>query len=98
MEALLRCKVLPGQFSTEYAVEGEQVNREKFSLFAPDAYVTTEMPPTRDRSVDGWLRVVIWERQGDTAVVKLPRESFESGRFVTVGVAQLQIKHQPVEA
>lgn len=98
MDALLRCKVFPGQFSSEYAIEGEQAGTEKFSLFAPGAYVVPDETPTRDRSVAGWLRVSIWERQGDAVVVKLPRESFESGRFVTVGVAQLQSEHHPVEA
>ena len=34
MEANLRCKVFPGQFSTELAIEGVQADGERFSLFA----------------------------------------------------------------
>src|SRR4051794_14471726 len=98
MTSLLRCKVYPGQFSDEYAVSGEQAGGERFSLFVPVPYVTPEKPPSRDAAVDGWLQVVLWEQSGNTAVVKLPRESFESGRFVTVRMDQFQVPPQPVGA
>jgi hypothetical protein len=94
----IRCKVYPGQFSDEYAVGGEQADGERFSLFVPIDYVKPDQPPTRDSSVEGWLQVWVWEPSGNTAVVKLPRESFESGRFVTVRLDQLQAPLQPIEA
>jgi hypothetical protein len=63
MDYQIRCKVFPGQFSSEYAVKAEQVNGEAFSLFAPVSAVETDEPPTRDRAVDGWLAVAIWNRR-----------------------------------
>jgi hypothetical protein len=90
MGKLLRCKVYPGQFTGEFAVGATQINGERLSLFVPEEYVEWEQEPTRDRAVDGWIRVEIWEQTGDSALVKLPRESFESGWFVTVGLTQFR--------
>ncbi len=98
MENQIRCKVFPGQFSGEYAIEGVQANGEKFSLFAPAKAVEPEETPTRDRAVEGWLKVVVWEHSGNRAIVKLPRESFEAGRFVTVNVVDFKNRPEPVEA
>jgi hypothetical protein len=98
MNCQIRCKVFPGQFSSEYAVEGVQVTGERFSLFAPVNAVETDEPPTRDRAVDGWLKVGIWELAGSRAIVRLPRESFESGQFVTVSVSQFKTRPEAVEA
>ena len=98
MEYQIRCKVFPGQFSSEYAVEGEQASGERFSLFAPAKFVECDEPPTRDRAINGWLKVSMWQLKRDLAVVGLPRESFECGRFVTVGLSQFKIRPEPVEA
>ena len=98
MKNFIRCKVYPGQFSDEYAVSADQAEGDRFSLFVPTQYVQPDQPPTRDSAVEGWLQVSIWEQSGDSAVVKLPRESFESGRFVTVRLDQLQMPLQPIEA
>ncbi len=92
MDANLRCRVFPGQFSSELSVEGVQADGEKFSLFAPAKYVTSDEPVTRDRSVEGWLRVSVWEDQGEKVLVKLPCESFESGLFVTIAAALLLLE------
>jgi hypothetical protein len=97
MEHQIRCKVFPGQFSSEYAVEGVQANGDRFSLFAPTKTVETDEPATRDRAVEGWLKVVVWEQTGDRVIVKLPRESFESGRFVTVSLSQFRIRPELIE-
>jgi hypothetical protein len=91
----IRCKVYPGQFSDEFAVSGQQADGERFSLFVPAQYVAPEQSPTRDAAVDGWLQVSLWEQSGGGVVVKLPRESFESGRFVTVGLDQFK---DPIDA
>jgi hypothetical protein len=97
VEYQIRCKIFPGQFSGEFAVEGAQWNGENFSLFAPAKSVVADEAPTRDRAVDGWLKVGLWEIAGDRAVVQLPRESFESGRFVTVALSQFKVRPEPVE-
>lgn len=96
MEYQIRCKVFPGQFSNEYAVKAQQIGGESFSLFAPIPAVEPDETPTRERAVDGWLKVAIWEQKGDKVIVKLPRESFESGRFVTVSVTQFKVRPEPV--
>jgi len=98
MEQQIRAKVFPGQFSNEYAVKAKQANGEWFSLFAPLAAVEVDEPVTRERAVDGWLKVTVWEHKGDKVIVKLPRESFESGRFVTVTVGDLKSHLERVEA
>ena len=61
-------------------------------------HVTSDEAVTRDRAVEGWIKVTIWEDQGDRLVVRLPRESFESGLFVTISSAQLQPGRASVEA
>jgi len=97
MDFFIRCKVYPGQFSNEYAVSGVQADGSRFSLFAPETFVEPDERVTRDRSVDGWLKVGIWEQQGDRAVVKLPRESLEVGRYVTIRADQFRTWPQPAE-
>ncbi len=96
MDANFRCKVFPGQFSSELSIEGVQADGEKFSLFAPVKYVTSDEPVTRDRSVEGWLKVWVWEDQGEKVLVRLPCESFESGLFVTILAAQLLLERRGV--
>ena len=98
MRNFVRCKVYPGQFSDEFAVSGQQADGERFSLFVPVQYVKPDQEPTRDTSVEGWLQVSLWEQSGANVVVKLPRESFESGRFVTIGTDQLQYSIQALES
>jgi len=93
----IRCQVFPGQFSSEYSVEGQQSSGDLFSLFAPVGLVEVDGVPTRDHPVEGWLKVQIWDLAGSKAVVQLPRESFESGRFVTVGLNQFKTPPQTVE-
>jgi hypothetical protein len=98
MEYHIRCKVFPGQFSNEFAVKAQQADGETFSLFAPFNTVEFDESPTRDRAIDGWLKVAIWEQKGDKVIVKLPRESFESGRFVTVNVTQFKNRPETIGA
>jgi len=98
MKAEIRCKVFPGQFSNEYAVECVDANRKNFSLFAPANQVESDELPTRDKAVDGWLNVTLWETSGDVAVVRLPRESFESCSFVTVNFSQFRSVPEPIQA
>jgi hypothetical protein len=89
-ELNIRCKVYPGQFTGEYAVSAAQVGGGEFSLFVPESYVQADENPTRDRAVDGWLKVSLYKQEGDCAIVQLPRECLESGRYVTVSLQQAQ--------
>ncbi len=98
MELKLRCRVFPGQFSDEYAVSAEQADGTRFSLFAPAQAVETEEDPTRDHVVVGWLKVSRFKQGESQMLVRLPSESFESGRFVTVRADQFKVWPAPEEA
>jgi hypothetical protein len=90
METWLKCKVSPGQFSDEYSVQGVAFGGQGFSLFVPAELVdVAEALPGAD-TLGGWLRVEVAEREGQLALVRLPRQSLENGRFVTVQVDQLR--------
>jgi len=90
----LRCTVIPGQFSSEYAVTAHQANNAEFSLFAPLEYIDCAGDPTLQEPTDAWLRVEVWGQQGEMYLIRLPQPSFESGHFVTVNGDQLK-SHEP---
>ena len=96
MESWLRCTVTPGQFTGEYAVRGEQFNGSVFSFFAPEEYVAQAEAVENGRHADAWVRVHVWGQKGNLAVVRLPRESFESGQYVTVPTDQLTTTPRPL--
>ena len=90
MENWLRCTVSIGQFPHEYGVEGLQANGTVYSLFAPCEYVEPDEEPTRDRTTQGWVRVVVIDPLGDRAIVRLPRQTFQAGAFITVRLDELR--------
>jgi hypothetical protein len=99
MKSYIRCGIYPGQFSSEYAVSSKDSRKRVFSLFAPtDCVLLDGEQPTRDRTVDGWLIVEVLESDCERALVRLPRESFELGRFVTVSVSLLKDAPEPIGA
>ncbi len=91
MEALLQYTVTPGQFSSEYTVIGRQADGRVFSFFVPQEDVECARRPNLGEAVEGWVRVQVCQHVGHRAIVRLPRESFESGQYVTVEESQLQI-------
>ena len=95
METWLRCTISEGQFSDEYAVSGRTADGTGFSLFAPEEAVDFEESPVGSRSVEGWLRVDVWEQKGELCLVRLPRQALENGQYLTVKRDQLQARRQP---
>ena len=96
----LACSISPGQFPTEYAVAGTQYNGEPFSLFASGEVV---IPPVGATEGPGLLRVVVVDRRDGLALVRLPAQTFETGRHVSVSEAELSTEpkvpvspHDPV--
>jgi hypothetical protein len=87
---LLRCSISPGQFTGEFAVAGTLHDNSGFSLFAQDSDVETPNVPTSTAPVTGWLRVDVIQEQGDLALVRLPQDTLENGRTVTVRREQLR--------
>lgn len=98
MEYWLKCRVSPGQFSVEYAIQGVAFDGTRFSLFAPQESVETESEPTGSEPVQGVLKVDVVQSENGKTLIRLPREAFEAGYFVTVGSANLETRptRQPV--
>jgi len=94
MEYWLRCQVYPGQFSVEYAVVIRQSDNKEVSLFVPQELVESEQPPTFDRPVSGWIKVVPVKQQGELVLLQLPRSTLENGQYITVRADQLKTRPQ----
>jgi len=84
MEKLLSCTISPGQFTGEFAVQGKLFDERAFSLFALREHLEFDEEPTRDKHVEGWIRVVPLDQRDDLLLVALPRTTFENGRAITV--------------
>ena len=85
------CEVGVGQFGSEFAISGKSADGSAFSLFAPEDYVDWDEAPTETRTVGGWLRVLVVEKQGNRVLVRLPRQAMENGEFITVREDQLEV-------
>jgi hypothetical protein len=94
MRAKLRCRVSPGQFSSECAVEVQSYNGRRFSLFAGKDELTFPGTPTENESVDGWINVEILEQDRNLYLIRLPQTTLENGPFLTVRADQLD--HVPM--
>lgn len=80
METWLKCKILQGQFSEEFVVEGRDAKNVPFSLFSRDSDVDT----------DGWIKVEVIAKTGELCLVRLPQQTLENGSTVTVRCEDLQ--------
>ena len=98
METWLKCKVSPGQFSIEYAVQVEAFDGRRVSLFAPTDEVDTDKQPTGSSPVDGRIRVTVEAKKDDLLLVRLPRQTLENGQHVTVRSSQLDTRPSRQEA
>ena len=90
MEEWLECRITPGQFSGEYAVQGEMFDATNFSLFAPKKDLMFKEEPNASVPVQGSIRIVPGALKGDLPMVNLPRPTFENGRTITVKKEQLK--------
>lgn len=86
----LVCKISPGQFSGEFAVEGITFDGTGFSLFAPRDHLMFDGEPSADKPIDGLIEVSIGDSNDELCLVNLPRPTFENGKSVTVKRGQLQ--------
>jgi hypothetical protein len=91
MEEWLECIITPGQFSGEYAVQGEMFDNTSFSLFAPEKDLKFREEPTTSQPVKGLIRIVPGVQKDNLLLVSLPRPTFENGRTITVKKDQLRI-------
>jgi hypothetical protein len=82
--AEIRCRLYPGQFSSEYAVVVESFSGRAYSLFASRDHVANDREPTLDEPTDGWLRVKVLEPEGNNVLVQLPQSTLENGSYLAV--------------
>jgi hypothetical protein len=80
----LKCSIVPGFWTNEYAVAGRTSDGTSFSLFVPGEFVTTT-PSTHE----GLVRVQLLESKGDVSLVSLPGNPLESASTVNVNRNQL---------
>ena len=93
-EGWLDCTISPGQFTGEFAIRGKMFDGTEFSLFAPKEYLEFEEEPSKDKSVNGRMRVIIGPREDDLIMINLPRPTFENGQGITVKAEQImEIAH-----
>ena len=90
MRTGLRCRLFPGQFSSEFAVVVETFNGRSLSLFASRDEVMFDQEPTQDIPTDGWLSVQVLERRGNNVLVRLPQSTVENGQYLAVRSDQLR--------
>lgn len=84
-ESWLNCTISNGQFSGEYAIQGEMFNSNSFSLFAPkDCVRLNNEAPKEDEHVEGSICVRVLNKEEDLVLVKLPQSTFENGQIITV--------------
>lgn len=90
MEKWLECTISVGQFTGEFAVQGEMFDSTVFSLFAPRKDLRLSEEPTGDKCVEGSIRVIPLEQKDELMLIALPRPTFENGRTITVKKNQVK--------
>jgi len=92
MKTYLSCEVRRGQFGAEWAVRGVTVSGAGFSFFAPNEYVELDKARSNSEGGLGWIRVEVLEEDEHRALVRLPGQTFENGRTVTVRRDQIEAR------
>ena len=92
-QAWLCCTISPGQFSGEYAVEGEMFDGEGFSLFANEEHLECKRFPLESERASAWIQVQVLEQDRGLMLVRLPSQTLENGQTVTV--AATSVKFSP---
>ncbi len=80
----LDCTISPGQFTGEFAVQGELFDNTGFSLFATKEDLKFEGKPASDKPVSGFIKITPLMQENDLQLVSLPRPTLENGRSITV--------------
>jgi hypothetical protein len=87
----LNCKISPGQFTGEFAVQGVMFNAKEFSLFAPkECLEFDEEHVKRGNTVQGSIRVTKLQEKDNLVLVALPQPTFENGQTITVKASQVK--------
>ena len=86
MTALLRCDISPGMFDNEVAVCIKTADGQVVSFFAPAEYVRTPSGAPDEKAI----AVEVVDRNGEFAVVALPRRTFEGSNAARVPARALR--------
>ena len=89
MNTYLSCRIRKGQFGGERAVQGTTYTGDEFSLFVPLEYVERDEECAADKVDMGWLRLEVLATDARRALVRLPGQTFENGKTVTVSLEQI---------
>ena len=90
MDKWLDCTISEGQFTGEFAVQGKMFDSTDFSLFAPKEVLRFDEEPTKNKRVQGSIRVTPLGQKDDLTLIALPRPTFENGRAITVKTNQIR--------
>jgi len=90
MATYLSCEAREGQFPGECAIKGTTYAGGGFSLFAPQELVELVSAPVTQEPVAAWLRVDVLDSDSHRALVRLPGQTFENGRTVTVSRERIE--------
>ena len=86
----LECTVSEGQFSGEFAIQGELFDETGFSLFVEREDVWFEAEPIEGKSVEGLVRITALQEKDNLCLVALPKPTMENGWSVTVKTDNLK--------
>jgi hypothetical protein len=80
----LKCSVVPGYWTNEYAIVSTTADGSRFSLFVPSEFVTVY--PSSDK---GLVRVQLLDSKGDLSLISLPGNPLERSSTIKVHSNQL---------
>jgi hypothetical protein len=90
-QAWLICKVSPGQFSEEYAINAMDHNGAEFSLFVSKSNVEHCCGEIEEGDeCEGRIRVTVLKEEHPLALIRLPGRTFANGSTVTVKSDRLE--------
>ena len=90
MKKWLSCRIYPGLFDEEFAVEGNLFDGTGFSLFAEKEDLEYNEEPTPNKPTEAWIRVILGSQKEDLLLVTLPKPTFENGQTITVRTNQVR--------
>jgi hypothetical protein len=97
MEKWLFCEISPGQFSNECAVAGTLSNGSGFSMFVPKEYLRFKGYPSKNTTIEGFMKINVLESGDDSVLISLPQPTLENGKYITVKKNCIKDSNDPIE-
>lgn len=85
-EALIRCRVGLGMFSSERSIVAELPDNRFLSSTVDKRHVIVEKDPVPGSGREGFVRVTIVRLEGETAVIDLPQPGIATGPRFSVPI------------